>query len=182
MSKKNQGFDFQSVIDAIGEVVRAAGNSASDTLRPAKVLSQAGLRNAVLTALKGGAKTGHGVITSIHESNEWGIKPTAARVYPLLESLLDEQLVSVSIAKDRKLYTLTKAGTAAEKAIVESESESDWVAPRLPRLSDELTNASARLAKVAFGVSQRGTREQREAATAVIDDARKKITEILATK
>jgi DNA-binding PadR family transcriptional regulator len=180
MSEKKQSFDFRSVVDVISEAIRSAGNSASDTLRPAKVWSETGLRNAVLTALKGGAKTGHGVITSIHEVNEWGIRPTAARVYPLLESLLDEQLVSVAVVKDRKVYTLTKAGTAAEKAIVDADN--NWDAPRLPSLSDELTKASARLAKAAFGVSQRGTQEQRDAATTVIDEARKKITEILTAK
>lgn len=180
MSEKNQGFDLRSVIDTISEAVRAAGNSASYSLKPARVLSEVGLRKAVLTALTSGPKTGHDVIASIHEANDWGIKPAAAKVYPLLESLLDEQLVSVAVVKDRKVYTLTKAGKAAEKALVDTEG--DWSAPRLPGLSDELTTASGRLAKAAFGVSQRGTQEQRAAATAVIDEARQKITEILAAK
>ena len=180
MSNSNQGFDFRAILDGIGETLRSAGGVVSDTMRPATVWSESGLRNAVLTALTDGPKTGHEVISAIHSSNEWGIKPATAKVYPLLESLLDEQLVSVEMVKDRKRYSLTTSGKAAAEAV--SDTESEWAAPQWPGLHGELTVASRRLAKVAFDVSQHGTAEQQAAAAAAIDEARSAIHKILSAK
>jgi DNA-binding PadR family transcriptional regulator len=180
MNENNKGFDLRAMIDNIGETLRSAGTAASDSLRPAMMWTESGLRNAVLTALGSGPMTGHDVIESIHASNDWGIKPASAKVYPLLESLLDEQLVSVSIVKDRKVYTLTKSGKAAEKLV--DTAEANWNAPQWPGLRGELTTASRRLARAAFDVSQHGTKEQQAAAAAAIDEARRKINEILAAK
>lgn len=180
MNEKNQRFDLRSIIDSISDVLRDAGNSASESMQPAKVWSESGLRNAVLVALVDGPKTGHEIISKITELNEWGIKPAAAKVYPLLESLLDEQLVSVKLVKDRKVYTLTKAGKVAAKS-AEGE-ETPRTAPQWPGFNGDLTTASRRLAKAAFDVSQHGTKEQQAAAAEAIDEARRKIHEILAAK
>ncbi|MFM2412589.1 MAG: hypothetical protein RLZZ587_922 [Actinomycetota bacterium] len=180
MNDKNNNFDFRALVDNIGDVIRSAGSSMSDSVRPARVWSESGLRHAVLVALLGGAKTGHEVITLIHESNDWGIKPSSAKVYPLLESLLDEQLVSVQMVKDRKTYSLTKTGKAKAESI--PETEDGWSAPQWPGLNSELTTASRRLAKVAFDVSQHGTTEQQAAAAAAIDEARVAIHKILSAK
>lgn len=180
MNDKNNNFDFRALVDNIGDAIRSAGSSMSDSIRPASVWSESGLRNAVLTALSEGPKTGHDVITSIHEANEWGIKPSSAKVYPLLESLLDEQLVSVEMVKDRKRYSLTTSGKAEAKSI--PETEGGWTAPQWPGLNGELTTASRRLAKVAFDVSQHGTAEQQAAAAAAIDEARLAIHKILSAK
>jgi len=183
-----QRFDLRSVLDSIGDAIRSASGSVSQSMRPAEVWTEAGLRHAVLGALAAGPSTGHGVIESIHTSNEWGIKPPAARVYPLLESFLDEQLVTVSMVKDRKTYSLTKTGKAAAKAHVDATTESSspssasWTLPPLNALTGTLAKASSRLAKVAFDVAQHGSTEQRDAAASAIDEARRKINEILAAK
>lgn len=181
MNDKNSGFDFASIMDSISEALRSASESVSETVRPAAVLSEAGLRRAVLVALTDGPKTGHEVIAFVHESNEWGIKPSSAKVYPLLEQLLDEQLVSVEVVTDRKVYTVTEAGS---HAATETGPDADGARPtrHWPKISDELTTASRRLAQAAFDVAQHGTAEQRAAATDAIDEARRKINEILAVK
>lgn len=180
MNDKNQGFDFRELFDNISAAVKAAGATVSDSVRPAEVWSEFGLRRAVLVALTGGAKTGHEVIETIHESNDWGIKPATAKVYPLLESLLDEKLVTVSTVKDRKVYQLTGAGKTEAESV--NQSHSEWTAPQWRGLNGELTTASRRLAKVAFDVSQYGTVEQQAAAAKAIDDARRALHEILAAK
>lgn len=188
MAENPQRFDFRSVLDGIGDAIRSASGSVSNSMRPAEVWTESGLKHAVLAALAVGPSTGHGIIESVHASNDWGIKPPAARVYPLLESLLDEQLVAVSIVKDRKTYSLTKAGKAAVKTHVDSKpqssssSSSSWTAPPLDALTGTLATASSRLAKVAYDVAQHGSTEQRDAAAAAIDEARRKINEILAAK
>lgn len=181
MNDKDKGFDLRSIMDSIGEALRSAGDSVSETVKPAAVWSESGLRAAVLNALSESSKTGHDVIGSIHDANEWGIKPSSAKVYPLLEQLLDEQLVTVKVVKDRKVYTLTEAGKEAAAETAHSPEGAPSGQP-WPKLSGELTTASRRLARAAFDVSQHGTDEQRAAATAAIDEARRKINEILAAK
>ncbi len=180
MSDKNNGFDFRAMFDGIGEAIRSAGTTTFSAANPVAAWSERGLRSAILTALKGGTKTGHDVIAAIHESNEWGFKPATAKVYPLLASLLDEGLVSVSTVEDRKVYELTAEGIIAEAS--QPQSEEDWAAPKWPGLRGELTTASGRLAKVAFDVSQHGSAEQQAAAAKAIDDARRAIHKILAAK
>ena len=188
MAENPQRFDFRLLFDGIGDAIRSAGGSVSNSMRPAEVWTESGLKHAVLAALAVSPSTGHGIIESIHASNDWGIKPPAARVYPLLESLLDEQFVTVSMVKDRKTYTLTKAGKAAAQAVVDSKADSSsspsapWTLPPLDALTGTLATASSRLAKVAYDVAQHGSTEQRDVAAAAIDEARRKINEILAAK
>lgn len=180
MRENTSSFDIRSLMDSIGQSVRTVAESMSQSIKPASVWTESGLRHAMLRALLDGPKTGHEVMTAIEKSHEWGVKPAAAKVYPLLESFVDEKLVSVAVVKDRKTYTVTKAGKAQAEAHEETfvnpmESiPSNWAG-----FPTELTTASRRLAKVAFDVAQHGTPEQRDAATAAIDDARRKIHDIL---
>lgn len=188
MSERKNTFDIRPILESISDTIRSAGDSMSSSMRPAEVWTETGLRNAVLRALVSGPKTGHEIIDSIHAANSWGIKPTAAKVYPLMESLLDELLVSVAVVKDRKVYTLTKAGKAAEKLLTdepqvdEATTGSGWDMTQWADLNGNLTTASRRLARTAFDVARHGTKEQQEAAAAAIDEARRKIHEILAAK
>ena len=188
MSDRNNSFDIRPILESIGDTLRSAGDSMSASMRPAEVWTESGLRTAVLRALVSGPKTGHDIINSIHEANKWGIKPAASKVYPLLESLLDELLVSVAVVKDRKVYTLTKEGKAAEKLlndesiVDEPATGSGWDMTQWADLNGNLTTASRRLARTAFDVARHGTKEQQEAAAVAIDEARRKLNEILAAK
>jgi DNA-binding PadR family transcriptional regulator len=189
MSDRKNTFDIRPILESIGDTIRSAGDSMSASMRPAEVWTESGLRTAVLRALVSGPKTGHDIIGNIHAANSWGIKPAASKVYPLLESLLDELLVSVAVVKDRKVYTLTKTGKAAEKLLVdeaaapsEGTTGSGWDMTQWADPNGNLTTASRRLARTAFDVARHGTKEQQEAAAVAIDDARRKLNEILAAK
>jgi DNA-binding PadR family transcriptional regulator len=188
MSDRKNSFDIRPILESISDTIRSAGDSMSSSMRPAEVWTETGLRTAVMRALVSGPKTGHEIIGAIHATNSWGIKPAAAKVYPLLESLLDELLVSVAVVKDRKVYTLTKAGKTAEKSLTdepmvdESTTEAGWDFSKWTGLNGNLTTASRRLARAAFDLARHGTKEQQEAAAVAIDEARRKIHEILAAK
>lgn len=185
MRDNNQGFDFQAIADSIGKSIRQAGEALSRSAKPAELWTEAGLRHAILVALSDAGKTGHDVMTTIEATHEWRVRPTAAKVYPMLESLLDEQLVSVSVLKDRKVYALTKTGRSAVKSYVEQRASDESSHPReAPAMAwsvpqSELTSASGRLAKTALEVARYGTAEQQKAAAAAIDAARRKLHEIL---
>lgn len=179
MGEKTSGPNFRAAIESVIDAFRQVGDSAAEALKPASVLSEEGLRSAVLVALKEGGKTGHEVAAFIEQSNGWGIRPTAAKIYPILERLLDESLVSLKVTKGRKVYSLTEDGVAAAE-VEETPSTAPKAGFTGPR--GELTEASRRLAKVAFDVSLHGSPEQQAAAAEAIDEARRKLHEILSEK
>jgi DNA-binding PadR family transcriptional regulator len=188
MNTTNQGFEIQSTIDSIRRVIRSVGESVSETVSPAELWTERGLRKAALAALVAGPKTGHEIMEHIHAASEWGIKPPASRVYPLLESFLDEGLVTVTVKKNRKVYTISEAGAeaaaSADRETTDSnpKGSSGWSLPTWPGPDNKLTTASSRLAQAAFELARHGTKEQQDAAAEAIDQARRTIHSMLAAQ
>ena len=66
---------------------------------------------------------GYQIIHEIEERSGGSWKPSAGSVYPTLQLLADEGLISAEEANGRKIYALTEAGRE-EVAGAEAESES----------------------------------------------------------
>jgi DNA-binding PadR family transcriptional regulator len=184
--------DLRALVENLRESISALGGFSPEQVRAAASLGEDALQTAILLALKPGALTGHEIIQAIEGDSRTALKPKAAAVYPMLEKLADLGLVSSELKKDRKKYTLTAAGKEAATAAEASASNSattdapsggsNWGAPNWVDLRGELPNASKRLAKVALEVAQHGTKEQQSQAAAAIDEARRKLHEILASE
>jgi DNA-binding PadR family transcriptional regulator len=176
--------DFSAMAKSLRENIKNFGGFSPETVRRSGLLNEEGLRLHILAALQEGSKTGHEIVETLSESN---FKPTAGAVYPLLESLMDEGLISVTVKKDRKVYSLTAAGkdlassNPAPAQPLEDGEETSW-APKWVDVRGVVPVAAGRLAKVSLEVSQYGTREQQEQAAEAIDDARRRIHEILSEK
>lgn len=176
--------DFSAMAKSLRENIKTFGGFSPETVRRSGLLNEEGLRLHILAALQEGSKTGHEIVEALSELN---FKPTAGAVYPLLESLLDEGLISVTVKKDRKVYSITEAGkqlassTPTPEQTLEDAEESSW-APKWVDVRGVVPVAAARLAKVSLEVSQYGTKEQQEQAAEAIDDARRRIHEILSEK
>lgn len=177
-------FDFNAMAKNLRDNIKSFGGFNPEAVRQSGLLNEEGLRLRILDSLKDGSKTGHDIVEALAELR---VKPTAASVYPLLESLLDEGMVSVVLKKDRKVYSLTDEGksvlasTPAPEETLEDAPDSSWV-PNWVDIRGLVPVASARLAKVSLEVSQFGTKEQQEQAAEAIDDARRRIHEILSEK
>ena len=100
-------------------------------------------------------------------------------MYPTLQLLADEGLISVEEANGRKIYSLTDTG---REAVSGPDASSPWestgAAPgsgfaALPKAGVELAQATAQ-------VGRTGTPEQIQEAVAVLDDARRRLYSILA--
>ncbi|MFM2024346.1 MAG: hypothetical protein RLZZ56_359 [Actinomycetota bacterium] len=180
--------DFKAIAESLTENIRAFGGFNPEQVRQSGLIGDEGVRNYLLRALKGGGKTGHELSQAIEEASSGRVKPTPGRIYPLLESLLDEGLVAVVTKKDRKIYSLTESGKAAEASLEEqpsfdeTESASGWSTPKWVDVRGVVPVAATRLAKASLEVAQYGTKEQQEAAATAIDEARKRIHEILSEK
>lgn len=141
-------------------------------------LGRGDVRGAILRLLIEEPMHGHQIISAIETRTNGVWKPSPGSVYPTLQLLVDEGLVTVQESDGKKLYTLTESGKLAAK----SEGSAPWetTSARDSACSSHLPKAGAKLAQATAQVGRSGTPEQVTEAVAVLDDARRKLYAILA--
>ncbi|QBJ93988.1 PadR family transcriptional regulator [Streptomyces seoulensis] len=137
------------------------------------------VRASILALLKDRPMHGYEMIQEIAERSGGAWKPSPGSVYPTLQLLEDESLIASASEGGKKLFALTEAGrTAAEEGPDAPWEEAtrgvDWEA------LSEIRQAGSGLMEAFGQVWKTGTKEQREKALAVLNDARKKLYLILA--
>ncbi|MGA5526826.1 PadR family transcriptional regulator [Streptomyces pseudogriseolus] len=137
------------------------------------------VRASILALLKDRPMHGYEMIQEIAERSGGAWKPSPGSVYPTLQLLEDEGVIISESEGGKKLFSLTEAGrTAAEdgpEAPWEEASRGvDWEA------LSEIRQAGFGLMEAFGQVWKTGSKEQREKALAVINEARKKLYLILA--
>ena len=188
MNNSLSNIDLRALVENLRESISSLGGFSPEQVRVAASMGEDRLQAEILKALEFGAKTGHEIVQAITDASKTGFKPKAANVYPLLEKLIDTGLVSASLKKDRRVFTLTAAGkeaaAQAELPVEDStaENRSPWSAPIWVDVNGELAKSSKRLAAVALEVAQTGTKAQQTEAAKVIDEARRKLHAILAAE
>ena len=139
------------------------------------------IRTAILVALTVEPMHGYQIIQAIEARSGGAWKPSPGSIYPTLQLLADEGLVTAEQVGERKVYSLTDAGSSAA---AELATEPAWPWESRRSLGDEpslvLPKAGAKLAQAASQVAHSGTPEQAERAVAMIDEARRKVYAILA--
>ncbi len=166
-SSASNGFDLWEAVDGIRETLAAGGRR-----------SGAGdIRAAILVSLLDGPKNGYEVIRAIEARTDGAWTPSPGTVYPTLQLLADEALVTPEQVGERKVFALTETGRAAATDADDAPGESGRA--RAER-NLALPKAGAKLAQAASQVMQNGSPEQTERAVAIIDDARRKLYAILA--
>jgi DNA-binding PadR family transcriptional regulator len=118
---------------------------------------------------------GYQIIREIEQRSEGAWKPSAGSVYPTLQLLADEGLLTVEEDAGRKTYSLTDEGRTEAKRLQDSSRRAPWEfssGPDLGRLGS--------VPKAGALLGQAGTTDQVERAVAVLDEARRRIHEILA--
>jgi len=136
------------------------------------------VRTAVLALLAEQPMHGYQIIREIEERSGGSWKPSAGSVYPTLQLLADEGLISAEESNGRKIYSLTEAG----RAVSSDETTSPWESTEsatghrytaLPKAGVELAQATAQL-------NRTGTPEQVQEAVEILAEARRRIYSILA--
>ncbi len=122
---------------------------------------------------------GYEMIQEIAERSGGAWKPSPGSVYPTLQLLEDEGLIASESEGGKKLFSLTESGRAAagegpEAPWEEASRGVDWEA------LGEIRQAGFGLMEAFGQVWKTGTKEQREKALTVVNDARKKLYLILA--
>ncbi len=122
---------------------------------------------------------GYEMIQEIAERSGGAWKPSPGSVYPTLQLLEDEGLIVSESEGGKKLFSLTDAGRTAagegpEAPWEEASRGVDWEA------LSEIRQAGFGLMEAFGQVWKTGSKEQRDKALAVINEARKKLYLILA--
>ncbi|WP_309064892.1 PadR family transcriptional regulator [Microbacterium sp.] len=142
-------------------------------------MARGDVRAAVITLLAEQPMHGYQIIHEIEERSGGAWKPSAGSVYPTLQLLADEGLITAEEEGGRKTYSLT--GTGREEAEVQADKPAPWEAfgsrsghlSALPKAGMELASATAQVART-------GSPEQVQKAIDVLEDARRRLYSILA--
>ena len=177
----SRNFDVQGLIESVRDAVstRISGLTSQIT-KP----TRADLRLAILSALEGTAKNGKDVIQAIAISSGGTWTPTSSEVYPLLEELTDEGLVSIKIDGERRVYKISKDGSkflAESLAKAKPElSTKDKSSAAKSIINVDLIKSSSLLAQAVTQVAQDCSNEKQSEVVAILDEARRKTHAILA--
>lgn len=145
------------------------------------------VRAAVLALLAEKPMHGYQIISEISERSGGAWKPSAGSVYPTLQLLADEGLITAEEEGGRKTYTLTEMGRAEAAA---SADRAPWPTGGTTSSSGSgrrdfgnagpLAKAGMDLAQAAAQVGRSGTPEQVKQAVDILDEARRRLYSILA--
>jgi DNA-binding PadR family transcriptional regulator len=169
-SPSASGFDVWEVVNGLRDAF---------TPRPSGRMGRGDIRTAILAALMQEPMHGYQIIQAIEARTAGAWKPSPGSIYPTLQLLADEGLISGEQVGERKVYSLTDSGRAV------AEESADGPLPGEPRHGMDparmaLPKAGAKLAQAAGQVMHNGTPEQAERAVAILDDARRKLYALLA--
>ncbi|MEU4132851.1 PadR family transcriptional regulator [Streptomyces wuyuanensis] len=137
------------------------------------------VRASILALLKDRPMHGYEMIQEIGERSGGAWKPSPGSVYPTLQLLEDEGLITSESDGGKKLFTLTGTGRTEAESVPDAPWEEagrgiDWEA------MNEIRQAGFGLMEAFGQVWKTGTPEQRQKAISVIGEARKKLYLILA--
>jgi DNA-binding PadR family transcriptional regulator len=137
------------------------------------------VRSAILALLAERPMHGYQIINEIEERSHGSWKPSAGSVYPALQLLADEGLVSAEESNGRKIYSLTEAGRE-EVAGADASTLWDSTGPATSTGFTALPKAGVELAQAASLVGRTGSAKQVQEAVTVLDEARRRLYAILA--
>ncbi|KHK99450.1 PadR family transcriptional regulator [Microbacterium mangrovi] len=140
-------------------------------------MSKGDVRAAVIALLAEQPMHGYQIISEIEQRSNGAWKPSAGSVYPTLQMLTDEGLLTATEANGRKTYSLTEAGRA--EAAAAADKPAPWEATSA-REHGALPKAGIELLQVAAQVGRTGSPEQVAEAVVALDEARRKLYGILA--
>lgn len=179
-SSSSAGFDLREAVDslrqAFGPVTTKRDTTGAHEVRD--------IRAAVLLELGDEPMHGYQIIRAIETRSGGTWKPGPGAVYPTLQLLLDEELVTATQTGERKVYSLTEAGRLALAnlpAVEQPREEHDGEQRHERDLQGALALAKsgATLGQAVAQVAQVGSPQKNQRAIAVLEDARRRLYAIL---
>ena len=141
-------------------------------------MGRGGVRAAILYLLAEEPMHGYQIIQELSERTHGLWQPSPGAIYPTLQQLDDEGLVRVDEQEGKKVYALTDEG----RQQVDSESEAPW-ARMCPPFDSELIglrDLAFQVGAAVMQVAHAGDEAQLAKAKEVLEDARRRIYQVLA--
>ena len=157
----HQGISFQDIFNAG---------------RRGAAIRRGEIRPLILAVLRQKPMHGYEVIQELEAQSGGRWRPSAGSVYPTLQQLADEGLVTSEEVDGRRTYTLTAAG---QKAAAETGPRSPWTEAEQDQEPD-IRRLAIQLAGAVMQVQKMGTPQARREATRILTDARKQMYRLLA--
>jgi DNA-binding PadR family transcriptional regulator len=146
---------------------------------PSQRARRGDVRAAILLLLAEEPMHGYQVIGELTERSEGTWSPSAGSVYPTLQLLADEGLVTAEPVGGKKVYRLTDAGVEAADELAGRRAPWDEVAESTVG-GTGYHQAAGRLFQAVFQVGRTGSERQVTAAVDILNDARKRLYGLLA--
>jgi DNA-binding PadR family transcriptional regulator len=146
---------------------------------PAGRARRGDIRTAVLRLLSEKPMHGYQMIQELSARSGGAWSPSAGSVYPTLQMLADEGLVTSEEAAGKKVFSLTEAGTAAVAETADQPAPWDDAA-QSGAGNMNYREAVGKLMAPVFQIGKNGTAAQAASAVEILDEARKKLYAILA--
>jgi DNA-binding PadR family transcriptional regulator len=139
------------------------------------------VRTAALLLLAEEPRNGYQIMQALEERSGGAWRPSPGSVYPALQQLEDEGLITTSEQDGRKLYELTDAG----RTVVAERGESapapwDELAGDVSQETWELLKAAREAGSALFQVLQTGSEAQRREAQRIVAGTRRDLYRLLA--
>jgi DNA-binding PadR family transcriptional regulator len=139
------------------------------------------VRTALLTLLADKPMHGYDLIRELEERSGGMWRPSPGSIYPTLQMLEDEGLVTSEAQDGKKVYSLTDAGRAE---LAERKERAGGAAPwefgPAGEGFEQLRDSGFQLAAAAMQVARTGSEPQRKQAAEILAEARKKLYALLA--
>jgi DNA-binding PadR family transcriptional regulator len=144
--------------------------------RPGPAVRRGEIRPLILAVLLQKSMHGYEVIQELEAQSAGRWRPSAGSVYPTLQQLADEGLVTSEEVDGRRTYTLTDEGRAAAAA---STTRSTWDEADGDREPD-IRHLAMQLAGAVMQVQKMGSPQARAEARRILTDARRRMYRLLA--
>jgi DNA-binding PadR family transcriptional regulator len=138
------------------------------------------VRAAVLALLAERPMHGYEMIQELEARTNGVWRPSPGALYPALQLLQDEGLVTADDVEGKRLLTLTEAGHAARAAAGDATNPWEQMSAGVPPMHRQLRDGVDQIGTAARQVAEVGTEEQKAAATKILTDTRKALYKLLA--
>ncbi|HTW10290.1 MAG TPA: PadR family transcriptional regulator [Acidimicrobiales bacterium] len=140
------------------------------------------VRAAILVLLHERPMHGYEIISELSDRTEGVWRPSAGSIYPTLQLLEDEGLISAEAGQTggKRRFVLSDEGLAVVEELAKGPAPWDEVAAGAPVGARDLRVSVARLMPVIGQVAMHGGAQEYREAMAVLDEARRQLYTILA--
>ena len=139
------------------------------------------IRVALLSGLSDGPAHGYELIQRLSDRTGGRWKPSPGSVYPTLQLLEDAGFVSASQQDTKRVYSITEAGQAELQAKMSTaDGTPPWMNAESVGSHDDLRKAVAQLMMAAKQIGMSDNQAQIDATVTVLNDARRKLYQLLA--